>query len=124
MAMPQNLSFPRIITVGVIGTLLVTTTVVGTIAFYNFWNHGEEERWWSNLPPRPIDVLKQEQRKPQLEDNRLDSAMGQIIANRGKLPATQPGQPSSQPTGAQNGQPQPQADGEPKNVPPTTAPKN
>lgn len=103
MAMPQNLNFPRIITVGIVGVLLLATTVVGTMAFYNYWNWGEEERKWTLVPQQPRDVLRNEQISALEADTgftdpnqrdvahlRLGQAMQVVIDTRGKIPATQP----------------------------------
>ena len=98
MAMPQNLNFPRIITVGVVGVLLLATTVVGTQAVYNFYTTRETARKYELIRHRDVDLERDAQTadllrpadyEPKTRDvahMNINDAIAMVVKAKGKLP--------------------------------------
>jgi len=100
MAMKQEANTPLILTIGAVSGLLVLVIAFGVEAWFRHEEMSEREEQWDTIPNAWLD----EMRSPQLarletetvdpktgtHKVRIETAMKEIIASGGKLPATQP----------------------------------
>ena len=92
MAQPQGLNVPVIITTALVTVVLTGSIFEGVHAYYNYYESLEEAKKWDNVKVKTIDVIRADQEKNIKFQTSIPigDAMAQVVAQGGKMPATQP----------------------------------